>query len=70
MQVGKVLIIIGISFIFLGILWLYFPKTIQWVGRLPGDFHWKSGSSGFYFPLATCLLISLIFSILTWLLRR
>jgi hypothetical protein len=40
------------------------------MGRLPGDFFWKSGSVSFYFPLATSLLVSLILSLLFWFLRR
>jgi hypothetical protein len=37
---------------------------------MPGDFRIQTGSSVFYFPLATCLLVSVILSLILWLLRR
>ena len=40
------------------------------LGRLPGDFRIQTGNSVFYFPLATCLLVSVVLSLILWLLRR
>lgn len=40
------------------------------LGRLPGDFSYRGKHTTFYFPLATCLLLSLVYSLVMWLLRR
>ena len=40
------------------------------LGRLPGDFRIQTGNSVFYFPLATCLVVSIVLSLVLWLLRR
>ena len=67
---GRLLVAVGIFSILLGlILWLA-PK-VPWVGRLPGDFHIRGERFSFYFPLATCLVVSLLLTILlNMLLRR
>jgi hypothetical protein len=67
---GKVLILIGLLFLAAGILLSYFPHIFRWLGKLPGDFSWKSGSFSFHFPLATSLVISLILSLIFWLFRK
>ena len=51
-----------------GLLWPWLSKL--GLGRLPGDFRIQTGSSVFYFPLATCLLVSVVLSLVLWLLRR
>jgi hypothetical protein len=40
------------------------------LGRLPGDIRVESASGGFYFPIVTCLVISVIVSLLLWLFRK
>jgi Protein of unknown function (DUF2905) len=40
------------------------------IGRLPGDIAMQRGSTGFYFPIVTCILISLVLSALLWLFNR
>ncbi len=72
-QVGKLLIIGGVALIAAGLLFLLGDK-LPWLrlGRLPGDIHWanKSGSVRVYFPLITSLLLSLLISLVLWLLRK
>jgi hypothetical protein len=41
-----------------------------WLGRLPGDIHYTKGDAGFYFPLTTCILISLLLTAILRLLRK
>ncbi len=60
---AKLLITIGIIFIIAGIA-AYIIGKIPWLGRLPGDIFIKKENFAFYFPLATCILVSLILSIL------
>ncbi|HEY7586855.1 MAG TPA: DUF2905 domain-containing protein [Candidatus Deferrimicrobiaceae bacterium] len=66
---GKLLIVIGLFMVGAGILLLLSDK-IPWLGRLPGDITVKRDNFTFFFPLATCILISVILSILFWLFRK
>jgi len=69
MHPGKLLIIIGLTLAACGAWWLWGGK-IPLLGRLPGDIRIEKENFSFYFPLGTCLLISLILSLLAWLFRR
>jgi hypothetical protein len=63
-NVGKAILILGIVLVVAGaILW----KT---GGRLPGDIFIQKGTWRFYFPIVTCILISLALTLLSWLLRK
>jgi hypothetical protein len=66
---GKLLIILGIALIILGVAVTFFGK-IPFLGRLPGDLRIERENYSFFFPLGTCLLLSLLFSLLLWLFRR
>ncbi len=68
-QLGKFLILVGIVITFLGLVLLVSGKT-PWLGRLPGDFYFKGKHVSFYFPLATSLLLSLILTLIFWLIGR
>lgn len=72
-QLGKLLIICGVILIVLGALFLFSGK-LPWLrlGRLPGDISWtnRDGSVRVYLPLMTMLLLSLLLSMIFWLLRR
>jgi hypothetical protein len=68
-EVGKLLIIFGGAIILVGaVLWSGFGAG--WLGRLPGDIRIERGNSGFYFPLVTCLIVSIVLTLLMSLLRR
>lgn len=69
MHPGKLLIIAGLLIAGCGVWWLWGPR-IPWLGRLPGDIRIERDHFSFYFPLGTCLLISLLLSLLLWLFRR
>jgi Protein of unknown function (DUF2905) len=66
---GKSLVLIGISIVLIGVL-IWGLSSIPYVGRLPGDIYVRRGNFTFYFPLATCILISIIATILFSLMRR
>ncbi len=66
---GKNLIMVGIIFILIGGFFL-FKNKIPWLGHLPGDIIIKKGNFGFYFPIATCILLSIILSIIFSLWRK
>ena len=66
---GKILIIIGLVIAGLGSLLLLGGK-IPWLGKLPGDFFYKGKNVTFYFPLATCIIISIILTIIMMFINR
>jgi hypothetical protein len=72
-QFGKALIIFGIILVVVGAMFLLGDR-LTWLrlGRLPGDISWtnRTGSVRIYFPLMTMLLLSLLLSLIFWLLRR
>ncbi len=47
-----------------------FSSRIPWLGKLPGDFTFRSGGLTIYVPLATCVLLSLALSLVSYLFRR
>ena len=58
----KILIIIGIILLIIGLLYPYIKKL--GLGQLPGDILFKTGNSTFFFPVITCLIISIILTII------
>ena len=63
----SLLIALGILFLAAGVLW---PVLSRYFGRLPGDVVVRRPGFTFAFPIVTCLLISLLLSLVLWLLRR
>ena len=66
---GRALIFVGVILTGFGLALLLAPK-IPWLGRLPGDIVIQRERSSFYFPLASCLLASVLLSLLLWLMGR
>ncbi len=66
---GKMLILLGVFIIIAGVLLLLGGK-IPWVGRLPGDLIVKREKFTFYFPITTSIVISIILTLLLWILRK
>ncbi len=68
-ELGRYLMIIGLALAAVGtIIWLM-PK-VPWLGKLPLDFHFKRENFTFYFPLGTCILISIILTLILALFRK
>jgi hypothetical protein len=68
-DIGKLLVIFGVLMVLIGLaLWSGFGTG--WLGRLPGDIRIERGNSTFYFPIVTCIIISVVLSILFSLFRR
>lgn len=65
---ARTLIILGLVLVAAGLLWPVLSRL--GLGRLPGDIVIRRPGFSFYFPLATCLLVSLVLSALAWLFRR
>jgi hypothetical protein len=66
---GKFIILFGILLIIIGLGVLFLPK-IPLVGKLPGDIYIKKGNFHFYFPIVSCILLSIILTILFSILFR
>lgn len=64
----RALIIAGLVLVAAGLLWPFLSRL--GLGRLPGDIRIESESGGFYFPIVTCLVISIVLSLVLWLFRR
>ena len=64
----RVLIIVGIAALAAGIFWPWLAKLP--LGRLPGDIRVETESGGFFFPIVTCLVISVVLSLLLWIFRK
>ena len=58
----KLLIILGIVILVVGLLYPYIKKL--GLGQLPGDIMFKSGNSTFFFPIVTCIIISVVLTII------
>lgn len=66
---AKLLIAAGIALIVIGLLWQVGGKYLQFLGKLPGDIAVERENVRFYFPIVTCLLISVVGSLLLYLFR-
>jgi hypothetical protein len=68
-DLGKLLVIIGLLTVAVGLLiWSGFGRS--WLGRLPGDIHYSRENFSFHFPIVTCLLLSVLLTLLLWFFRK
>jgi hypothetical protein len=69
-QFGKTILVVGIILIFVGgIIWL-FGNKLSWFGNLPGDIKVEKEGFKFYAPLVSMLIVSIIISLVIWLVRK
>jgi hypothetical protein len=68
LDVQRFLIGLGLVILVTGIAWPILSRI--GLGRLPGDIMFQRGGATFYFPLVTCLILSVILSVLFWLFSR
>jgi hypothetical protein len=69
LDLGKILIAFGLLIALAGVV-LVLVGRVPWVGRLPGDIHIQRGNFTFYFPLATSLLLSVVLTLIFYLVGR
>jgi Protein of unknown function (DUF2905) len=65
---ARFLIVLGLAILLVGLLWPYLSKL--GLGRLPGDIVIERENVTLYIPLATCLLLSLVLSLIFWVANR
>jgi len=68
-DVGKVLVALGLLIALAGV-GLMLVGRVPWLGRLPGDIHIERGNFSLYFPLATSLLLSVVLTLLLYIVGR
>jgi hypothetical protein len=69
-SMGRYLIYAGILLVFAGLVILLAEKIGFPLGRLPGDIRIEGRRGSFYFPIVTCLLVSAVLSLISWLFSR
>ena len=68
-ELGKFVAVIGVVIMLVGlVMWGGFAP--KWLGRLPGDIRIERGHSAFYFPIVTCIILSVLLSLLLSIFRR
>jgi hypothetical protein len=65
---ARFLIVLGLALLVIGLLWPYLSRI--GLGRLPGDIVIERENMTFYFPLMTCLLLSVVLSLVFWVVNR
>jgi len=68
-NMGILLIAVGVIIVIVGLL-VYFSDRIPLIGRLPGDIRIQRENFTFYFPLATSIILSVVISLILYLIRR
>ncbi|HEY5543826.1 MAG TPA: DUF2905 domain-containing protein [Candidatus Binatia bacterium] len=68
-DLGRTLIFFGLLLLALGLV-LSLAGKLPWIGHLPGDITIQRGRFTFYFPITTCILISIIVSLVLYFFRR
>ena len=63
----RALIVIGLAIAAAGLLWPWLTKL--GLGRLPGDIYVRGEHGSFYFPVTTCILVSVVLSLVIWLMN-
>jgi len=69
-QLGKILIIAGIILIIAGAILYVAGDKLNWVGHLPGDIRVEKENVRFYLPITTMILLSVVISIILWIIRK
>jgi len=65
---GRLLVTVGLVLVAAGLLWPYLSRL--GLGHLPGDIAIRGEHGGFYFPIVTCIVISVLLSAIFWLMGR
>jgi hypothetical protein len=68
-DLGKLLFAVGLLVALMG-AWLWSGRGLGWLGRLPGDISYQNGDFRFYFPVTTCILVSIVLTLVALFFRR
>ncbi len=67
-DLGKTMIVVGVALVIAG--FLFSSGHLSWLGKLPGDISIKRDNFSFYFPVTTCILVSVFMMLLFWIFKR
>ena len=67
---GRTLITVGLTLVAVGLLVTFAGRLPLKLGRLPGDIYIHGKNSSFYFPITTCILASVLLSLVLWIVRK
>ena len=68
-DIGKIIIFIGLLLVVIGFVWMVGNK-LPFIGKLPGDIAIERKNYSFYFPVTTCIIISIILSFIFWFFNK
>ncbi len=68
-DIGKIIIFIGLLLVIIGFIFMLGSK-LPFIGKLPGDIAIERKNYSFYFPITTCIIISIILSFILWLFNK
>jgi len=68
-DVGKILLVVGVAVVAVGALLLFGIRLPFRLGRLPGDIAYQGRHGSFYFPITTCIVLSLALTLLMWIIN-
>jgi hypothetical protein len=68
-SIGWTLVIAGLAIAAVGLFFVFGP-SVAWLGRLPGDIRIEGEHTRFYFPITTCIILSVVLSLVAWLIRN
>jgi len=66
-ELGRLLLVVGLFLVVAGLLLSYGGKLPFRLGRLPGDIHYSGRYGSFYFPVVTCIVLSLALTLILWI---
>lgn len=69
-DIGKMLVVLGIVIAAAGLIFIFLGRTNLPLGRLPGDILYRGKHTTFYFPLATSIVLSVVLSLVLYLIGR
>jgi DUF2905 family protein len=69
-ELGRMLVMLGVALVVIGGIVILLGRTGLPLGRMPGDILYRGKNTTFYFPLASCILLSVVLSIVLFLIGR
>ena len=69
-EIGKYIILGGIILVVIGVVYYYYGSIFNWQGKLPGDIRYESGNSKVFFPITTCIVVTIFLNVVIYLVKR
>jgi uncharacterized protein HemY len=69
-HLGKILVIIGLLLVVAGLVVWFTGDKLSWIGHLPGDIRIEKENFRFYFPITTMIIISVVLTVILWIVRK